>query len=102
MPQSTNVMHWSSEARRVAAASALEAKRVASQRDAGSAKVSLLPHKVRRSGARKRDDTYGTEYVVNSGRMYVAAATFWPLCSVGRVGLDGKRQNERGDEDEAG
>lgn len=46
MPQSTNIMHWSSEARRQAAASALEAKRVASQRDAGSAKVSLLPPKV--------------------------------------------------------
>lgn len=47
MPQSTNIMHWSSEARRQAAASALEAKRVASQRDAGSAKVSILPPKVR-------------------------------------------------------
>ncbi|CAN0522397.1 unnamed protein product [Ectocarpus sp. 12 AP-2014] len=45
MPQSTNVLHWSSEARRQAAASALEAKRIAGLRQAGSAKVSTLPPK---------------------------------------------------------
>ncbi|CAM9198292.1 unnamed protein product, partial [Scytosiphon promiscuus] len=53
MPQSTNVLHWSSEARRQAAATALEAKRITSLREAGSAKVSTLPPKKDLDGLKK-------------------------------------------------
>eukprot|EP00903_Cladosiphon_okamuranus_P009091 g8689.t1 len=68
MPQSTNIMHWSSEARRQAAASALEAKRVASQRDAGSAKVSLLPPKKDLDGLLKIEKAHNAAKAVAAAK----------------------------------
>ncbi|CAN0379296.1 unnamed protein product, partial [Ectocarpus fasciculatus] len=76
MPQSTNVMHWSSEARRQAAASALEAKRIASLRQAGSAKVSTLPPKKDINGLMKIQ------------KAHMSAAKMVAACRVSDAGLN--------------
>ena len=46
VPQKANVLHWSSETRKQAEATAREASRIFSERIAGSAKVIPLPPKV--------------------------------------------------------
>lgn len=45
--QSPNVLHWSAEARKQAAANARESSRMLHEREAGSAKCTPLPPKVR-------------------------------------------------------
>lgn len=60
MAQSPNIMHWSTEARKQAAATARESSRLLNEREAGSAKVTPLPPKTDPDIRRKMQEAHAS------------------------------------------